>query len=394
MRDLFLRQPILSISYLFLAFMGYLFIFYAKSSFMTYLGLLTLSLILLEKHLKLPSRQIKSFPLLLGGFFIYYFLGALWSLDPTATVIKGLELLLLAGITYFLLTSSLPRYHPQLFQVFYLGPLLSLCFFHAALDLAGHPLLSELRLPFKPLKPSVELLGLLMLPIILWISRLHKKVFYLAFLLMGSLLAFHSAKTLLFCYLLAAFLLWVPLHSIKVMRGMLLIFPLLAGLMTWITPFIFPLLKNSFLGSLYHRLDIWTYTWGFIKEGLWLGYGGDTSRALGEVSPYTFFGTPSLPLHPHNFYLQMLLELGVVGCFFIWVGFYQATIVSLKYAPPQIVTAFMMFLLCAASATHSLGHTWFLAAIVCASWIFKQLHQAPFVPMTEPPATYLNQPSS
>ncbi len=71
-----------------------------------------------------------------------------------------------------------------------------------------------------------------------------------------------------------------------------------------------------------HRLAIWEFATGKIAEHPVLGWGFGSSRVIGagqrfdvpfpEKPRYRFTGE-RLPLHPHNFILQIWLELGAIG---------------------------------------------------------------------------------
>ncbi len=66
--------------------------------------------------------------------------------------------------------------------------------------------------------------------------------------------------------------------------------------------------------ALSQRLEIWEYSSKLALERPILGHGFDSSRflgSLGETVPGTNW--PALPLHPHNAFLQIWLELGLVG---------------------------------------------------------------------------------
>jgi O-antigen ligase len=68
--------------------------------------------------------------------------------------------------------------------------------------------------------------------------------------------------------------------------------------------------------SFRQRIEIWDFTARRVGENLWLGHGLDASRHIengGEVSAFQAAGDPILPLHPHNAFLQLWLELGAVG---------------------------------------------------------------------------------
>ncbi len=68
--------------------------------------------------------------------------------------------------------------------------------------------------------------------------------------------------------------------------------------------------------SAQHRIEIWGMAADRALEAPLLGQGIDASRALaphGEVSRFSPITDSLLPLHPHNAFLQVWLELGAVG---------------------------------------------------------------------------------
>jgi O-antigen ligase len=68
--------------------------------------------------------------------------------------------------------------------------------------------------------------------------------------------------------------------------------------------------------SFRQRIEIWDFTARRVGEALWFGHGLDASRRIdngGEISAFQPAGSPILPLHPHNAFLQLWLELGLLG---------------------------------------------------------------------------------
>ncbi len=69
--------------------------------------------------------------------------------------------------------------------------------------------------------------------------------------------------------------------------------------------------------SAQHRLEIWARTSARVPDAPLFGHGVDASRALqprpGETSRFETLTSSLLPLHPHNAFLQLWLELGAVG---------------------------------------------------------------------------------
>ena len=65
-----------------------------------------------------------------------------------------------------------------------------------------------------------------------------------------------------------------------------------------------------------HRMEIWDFAARKTLDRPLFGHGFNSSRFVpndGEVSQFLGIGKPIIPLHPHNGYLQIWLELGAVG---------------------------------------------------------------------------------
>ena len=68
-----------------------------------------------------------------------------------------------------------------------------------------------------------------------------------------------------------------------------------------------------------HRQIIWGYSFEKVKNKVLLGYGADTSnfidgsqKVIGHQSTGTMHFIPS---HPHNFFIELILEIGLLGSF-------------------------------------------------------------------------------
>lgn len=88
-----------------------------------------------------------------------------------------------------------------------------------------------------------------------------------------------------------------------------------------------------------HRQFIWGFSINKFKEKLILGYGPDTSnfisgsqRTIGSV--YT--GTMNfIPSHPHNFLIELLLEIGIVGTIIFVIILFFYNLKFIKLANPK-----------------------------------------------------------
>ena len=88
-----------------------------------------------------------------------------------------------------------------------------------------------------------------------------------------------------------------------------------------------PWQKTSIGGSIIHRLLVWEYVGSEILKKPLLGNGIGTSRLIGQNIVLTIPNTNQeirggIPLHPHNSFLEIWLELGLLGIIvisFIWI---------------------------------------------------------------------------
>lgn len=143
-----------------------------------------------------------------------------------------------------------------------------------------------------------------------------------------------------------------------------------------------PFLPNSLL----HRTEIWHFAAGRAWERPFLGWGLDASRELpgggadvvvwirlgnGEMSS---FPSQILPLHPHDFLLQVWLELGFVG-----VALLAVLLVALLVAARRssMAVATLVAALAVAAASFSLWQSWWMATLFLSAAMAIVLTQEP-----------------
>ncbi len=135
----------------------------------------------------------------------------------------------------------------------------------------------------------------------------------------------------------------------------------------WVLPVTLPAADTCWLilhkPSGLHRLIIWNFVDGKIRERPWLGYGLDGARRLpGGQDPVKVWacGASSdwppvidnqmLPLHPHNAVLQIWLELGGIGALFAFGALLTSLIRAFSAAGPQSRAAHAILAAFAAAA--------------------------------------------
>ena len=80
------------------------------------------------------------------------------------------------------------------------------------------------------------------------------------------------------------------------------------------------------------RTDLWQLTTDMVWRQPWLGYGlgGFWQGLNGAESGYILRAVTWTPSHPHNGYLQLLLDLGILGFVIFSIGFLISTVKAIK----------------------------------------------------------------
>jgi O-antigen ligase len=127
--------------------------------------------------------------------------------------------------------------------------------------------------------------------------------------------------------------------------------------------------------SFLHRIEIWHYASNLVFEKPLLGWGLDSSRSLAEnvIVERGGYEFPVLPLHPHNAYLQVWLELGLVGvCFAIAIGLTVLRGISClpRQSQPVALAAFAGSMAMIAVA-YGIWQVWWLGVLILS---FLMIH--------------------
>ncbi|NYZ14945.1 O-antigen ligase family protein [Azospirillum sp. RWY-5-1] len=153
--------------------------------------------------------------------------------------------------------------------------------------------------------------------------------------------------------LIAGFVLAVPL-------GLAAGQTLDAGYADWLFP------------SARHRLEIWGHAAWRVLEAPLFGHGIDASRALRpEAGEWSRFGTLTdslLPLHPHNGFLQVWLELGLAGSTLVVVASLLMLSATRRLGTEAQPYALGLFAagLAMANTAYGLWQAWWMAGYLAA----------------------------
>lgn len=127
-----------------------------------------------------------------------------------------------------------------------------------------------------------------------------------------------------------------------------------------------------------HRVEIWGFAAKKFLEKPVLGWGLNNSRVVpndGAVSRFQAPDKPVLTLHPHDGWLQILLELGVVGgALFLAAGIALTTRLAAfqtdtrRFAIPAFCVAFIV-----ASLAFGAWQSWWMAMLATSALAFQKL---------------------
>ncbi|MDB9971880.1 O-antigen ligase family protein [Alphaproteobacteria bacterium] len=134
-----------------------------------------------------------------------------------------------------------------------------------------------------------------------------------------------------------------------------------------------PWQDTSVGGSIIHRLLVWEYVGKTILNKLIIGHGIGTSRLIGQniilnVPPKNLTIKGGIPLHPHNNFLEIWLELGLLGTLIIsliWIKIIKFGITIRKNSYilgtgvcTSIITTFVI-----SNLTFGMFQAWWMASL-------------------------------
>jgi O-antigen ligase len=173
---------------------------------------------------------------------------------------------------------------------------------------------------------------------ILSISRLGRKykwIFRLASLLTAILIFFgKSATSLLSIVFTYAAIQVLKRLSIKSKKGVLLILTML--ILGVILQIIFVVNFQEFLAvnnrdiTLSGRTIMWSVLWDFIQKKPWLGYGYGAFFSADQTETQLLWQVIEWgPVHAHNGYIQICLNVGIIACLLFVIGYCYSLLKSL-----------------------------------------------------------------
>ncbi len=298
-------------------------------------------------------------PVLVGGSVVWFslHLSRLWSYRLSyayaISIAAGMTVLLFEGMSGGLLRSLLPPDDPS----------------------------PERTKDIIALGRGVTALAPALFPAAIIVSFIWNRYASLGLLLLGVAAAFSNDVTANAVAISAGMVAGViafkaPRRTIMVTGWTVIVLLLLAPLAALLpVDAIFQSVGDGLPASWLHRVAVWQSVAAKIPAGLPFGYGADFARAWQEIAPLINVpgaGAPLelMPTHPHNFFLQIWLELGLPGVLTFTAFVYCGMKVLKNANPPAAVLAAIVGAIAAIavsmSVEGSLWQVWRLAAMALA----------------------------
>jgi O-antigen ligase len=125
--------------------------------------------------------------------------------------------------------------------------------------------------------------------------------------------------------------------------------------------------------SAQHRIEVWNFAAERVARRPITGFGLDSSRAVpneGDVSKFESWTDRVIPLHTHNVFLQLWLELGAIGAalgFAIGAALLRAVSALDQMSRRFALAAFACNLAMAGVTSFSMWQTWWTSALILSA---------------------------
>ncbi len=340
-----------------------------------------------DRRIAWPFRP---FLLLLSGTLLFAAASTLWAVAPDMALEKPLETLaiFLPGLFGYAALRTLIAREEGLGDKI-LAVLFPLTLVACALMVieiyGGMPIKKFLRPILDTHKPRLSNLNrgviallLIQLPLAALLWQKHRRR---ALVLLGAaavMAAGTQSQSAQMAVLLGlAFFFLFPVNKPRAFR----MFAALLVILTLAAPFIAPPLfkKTVALADSYHflsekayappRLEIWDFVARRALEKPLYGHGVEATRAITDFDTAQLYHKSGTVLHPHNFALQLWIELGVTGA--LLGGALLVLILELTARLPEtgarrLALGLLAFCLAIASFGYGLWQNWWIGALVLA----------------------------
>lgn len=248
--------------------------------------------------------------------------------------------------------------------------------------LSANDLISE-----NVIKRAVALYAIGLWPFLLFIEQKSKRwIAAAAGILFFLLSGFLTSRSALLGLMMGTSVLFFAWFQTSLARWMLMAIIAFGTIFTpplfSILPLAPPEITGRFFDSAQHRMKIWELTARHVVEAPFFGNGIDASRGIetsvrSEAASYMPEGTQVISLHPHNIFLQIWLDGGLIGAL-LWAGLMllladRTRYLSVRAQPYALAACYCA--LAMLSTTYSILQAWWLAGHIVVGFLITLLAQ-------------------
>ncbi len=313
-------------------------------------------------------------------------LSVLWSPSARADDMAwGLVLAILGGAAVLLAAELIDaRAQKRIETCFMIGWAIGLVVLVGELAF-GHPLFRMVNHPGsgEMLTEAVTKRGVALYALSIWpfaFALSHKKPWLgkaavIAFFLLA---AFLTSRSALFAMFVGLVVLFFAHYQVALTRWVLMVVVVFGLLFTPVLATMLPLAPQEFTGRFFdsaqHRMKIWAITARHVADHPIFGNGLDASRGIestvrDEAASYMPAGTSVISQHPHNVFLQIWLDLGLVGALLWgWLLLWMAD--RTRFLPAELqpyALAACYAAICMLNTTYSILQAWWSAGHVAVA---------------------------
>jgi O-antigen ligase len=292
------------------------------------LGLITLIEYTLHyKELPKINRPLSVF---IAVFFIFAGASYFWSVAPDETLnhITKSAVLIIPSLFFLFIIRS--KKFPHICNLKHIPPIFSLAVILVLLEIFfNHPIyrLTHDLADQTIIAPSVMNRCLVSLSLLLWpaLYILHnkKQAPFIILLLIAMCFAvfFAQSQSAIVALVLGSLSFLIALKFAKPFLYILCASVILGILASpWIAQWLFNLRPEILIGwqnaNAAQRIELWDFVARYALQQPWYGWGIEATRYIHDFDSAQIFYTTTQITHPHNFALQLWMELGLPGALF------------------------------------------------------------------------------
>lgn len=334
-----------------------------------------------------PALRDSGFLRIAVIYVIWCLLSVTWALDPHLALAQAIQLsgAVLAFALVLIVATELGPHERRLVGMGCVGGVLIGALVLLIEGYGGMPLQSLLRHgdphpPAHMLNKALVTMALLVWPATLHLWQLERRI-HAILLLCGialvvmpldsrtaALALMVGLSVAVFTRITGRFALWAI--GLGLILGALMMPYLVEPVRVWFKAH----MDMTVWWSAHHRLYIWSFVLERMAEKPWLGWGLEASRIMPDFGWTLWPGQEHMiPLHPHNEFLQVWMELGPLGLAIMLIALVVPLRLALSFSPGQRLLAAGAWATTTTAMVpgYGAGQTWWLFTVMALGLLYR-----------------------